>query len=151
MQRSIQVFSHSIAHLIFAKWLRSSHKVCWQRNVSCKREPSSSCNAIRTCTNTTMNSAGNWMKAYFSSQLFKIVQCCSSVQAFWPEFLFVGMNGSWAWGRPSWNINQLSWAPLPCHVLNWNIFKENASENIPNNVPSWAMEVFCFIPDETLQ
>lgn len=46
------------------------------------------------------------------------------MQAFWPEFLFVGMNASWAWGRPSWNTNQLSWAPLLCCILNWNIFRE---------------------------
>lgn len=44
---------------------------------------------------------------------------CSSMQAFWPEFLFVGMNG-----EAILEYHQLSPAPLPCHILNWNIFRE---------------------------
>lgn len=36
------------AHLVCAKWLRSSQRVCREQKVSCSLEPSSSCNAIRT-------------------------------------------------------------------------------------------------------
>lgn len=46
------------------------------------------------------------------------------MQTFWPEFQLVGMNSSWAWQSPFWNTNQLSRAPLPYHILNWNIFRE---------------------------
>lgn len=36
------------AHLVCAKWLRSSQRVCREQKASCNLEPSSSCNAIRT-------------------------------------------------------------------------------------------------------
>lgn len=128
-----------MAHLIFAKWLRSSHKVCWQRKVSWKREPSSSCNAIRTCKNNTMNSSENWMKTYFSSQLFKISQC----------FLFIRA-GILAWIPVCWDGWLLSmaeailqyWLPSPLPYLELEYTQKKNSTNVPNNVPSLATVLY---------